>query len=388
LAVPPGQVREQVLGARVGMSPTGSLSSLSALAGSYRLRPAHTHSIFGSRPVVHANTLVRVLRGQTGPALVRTMGSLFSLCAHAHQRVAALAINAACPGLEPLAVAPLMRHRLETVRDHLRSMALDWPARLLLGPPQARRLLALASSPVLQGTSEQITAQQTTQALAQLHLDLNTTEHLLYPSPLPALGEWRALAERLQPRLAKLDVLNLDAQVQSTGLRTLARALTDPDFSQSPIWRGQCAETGAWTRLRHHAPGKPVSTCAWTRLTSRWQEVLDIAVAPPLAEDADHDALLSSGALALGEHCAIAWCEMARGLLLHWVKVDVQGRVADYRVLAPTEWNFHPQGTLAAALTALKPDDLAAARCLAAAFDACVACEIATPTDEFEPCMN
>lgn len=370
------------------MSQSGTPSPLSALTGSYRLRPGQARSIVGSRPVTHAHTLVRVLRGRTGPALVRTVGSLFSPCAHAQQRVAALAFNAASPGTEPLTNAPLMHHRLETVRDHLRSLALDWPARLQLAQPQARRLLALASSPVMQGASDQLTTQRATQALAQLHLDLKATDDPLYPSPLPMVCEWTDLAERLQPPLAALDVLSLDAQVQGTGLRTLAHAMTDPDFVQTPIWRGQCAETGAWTRLRHHSPIPPAHTSAWSRLASRWQEVLDIATATPLAEDARHDTLLSSGALALGEHCAIAWCEMARGLLCHWVKLDDQGRVADYRVLAPTEWNFHPQGALALALGALSPDDVPAAHCLAAAFDACVACDIETPTHECEPCMN
>lgn len=364
------------------MSPTCAQSPLSALTGSYQLRPAHPHSIVGTRPVVHAHTLVRVLRGQTGPALVRTMGSLFNLCAHAHQRVAALAINAACSAITPLPVASLMQHRLQTVRDHLRSMALDWPARLMLGSVPSRRLLALASSPVLQGGSNQTTAQQATQALAQLQLDLKATHHPLYPSPLPALSEWTALAERLQPPMAKLDVLNPDAQLQTTGLRALAHAMTDPDFVQCPTWHGQCAETGAWTRLRHHATGQPVDNSAWSRLASRWQEVWDIAGAPALTDAADQDTLLSSGALALGGQCSIAWCEMARGLLLHWVKMDELGCVADYRVLAPTEWNFHPQGALAVALSALQADDVRAAQCLAAAFDACVPCRIDGSTQE------
>jgi hypothetical protein len=47
--------------------------------------------------------------------------------------------------------------------------------------------------------------------------------------------------------------------------------------------------------------------------------------------------------------------------------------VADCRVLAPTEWNFHPQGALAQALSALRGDDAAAQAARAAvAFDPCV----------------
>jgi Ni,Fe-hydrogenase I large subunit len=85
---------------------------------------------------------------------------------------------------------------------------------------------------------------------------------------------------------------------------------------------------------------------------------------------------LASGALKVSDGQAIAWCEMARGLLLHWVQLDAEGRVADYRVLAPTEWNFHPQGVLAKALATLAPNDTASASALAAAFDACVECQV------------
>ena len=67
---------------------------------------------------------------------------------------------------------------------------------------------------------------------------------------------------------------------------------------------------------------------------------------------------------------------MARGLLFHWVRLDHAGAVVDYRVLAPTEWNFHPAGTLARSLAALAPNDGARARTLAAAFDPCVACTV------------
>jgi Ni,Fe-hydrogenase I large subunit len=87
----------------------------------------------------------------------------------------------------------------------------------------------------------------------------------------------------------------------------------------------------------------------------------------------------------MGQGQAIAWCEMARGLLLHWVQLDPQGRVEDYRVLAPTEWNFHADGALAHALTALPAHDTAAAWCLAAAYDPCVDCTVqSTSTTEEE----
>ncbi len=37
--------------------------------------------------------------------------------------------------------------------------------------------------------------------------------------------------------------------------------------------------------------------------------------------------------------------ETARGMLMHEI-VLADDRIADYRIVAPTEWNFHPQGAL------------------------------------------
>lgn len=40
-----------------------------------------------------------------------------------------------------------------------------------------------------------------------------------------------------------------------------------------------------------------------------------------------------------------ALVETARGLLLHEITLDGD-RIADYVIVAPTEWNFHPRGRL------------------------------------------
>jgi coenzyme F420-reducing hydrogenase alpha subunit len=71
---------------------------------------------------------------------------------------------------------------------------------------------------------------------------------------------------------------------------------------------------------------------------------------------------------------------MARGLLVHQVEIHGAGgeaRVAACRVLAPTEWNFHPQGVVAQRIAAMDTGRLAEdterrVRLLMAAFDPCV----------------
>jgi Ni,Fe-hydrogenase I large subunit len=47
--------------------------------------------------------------------------------------------------------------------------------------------------------------------------------------------------------------------------------------------------------------------------------------------------------LEVAEGCGLARVETARGTLLHRVELDGD-RVARYAIVAPTEWNFHPQG--------------------------------------------
>jgi hypothetical protein len=72
----------------------------------------------------------------------------------------------------------------------------------------------------------------------------------------------------------------------------------------------------------------------------------------------------------------LAQVPAARGLLIHRVEVG-EGRVADYRILAPTEWNFHPQGVVATGLDAIAarvrgPELGPLARLFVATVDPCV----------------
>jgi hypothetical protein len=57
--------------------------------------------------------------------------------------------------------------------------------------------------------------------------------------------------------------------------------------------------------------------------------------------------VLQAGAVQLDQGSGVAWTEMARGTLLHWVRLapgDGPPTVADAQVIAPTEWNFHMHG--------------------------------------------
>ena len=76
----------------------------------------------------------------------------------------------------------------------------------------------------------------------------------------------------------------------------------------------------------------------------------------------------------------IGRADAARGLLVHLARVERE-RVTSYRILAPTEWNFHPRGILALSLAALPDaaDDVLRrqAELLIMATDPCVAFALA-----------
>ena len=370
------------------------------LSGRYQLQPGTWPGIVGQRPVLGAGRLGRLLQGQRGEQVGRTLSSVFTLCAHAHRRCAELALAAAqSPQAAPERPAPVLLY-LETARDHLRSIALDWPQRLPELGLDAQRMDGLRGCPLpLAGArpvNDEDVAWQTLGALrtwlesAVLKQDaLSWLQECREPDalvswcqaqgdrllPARCLLEWHPMAHTLRPPLRALDVLSDDAPLQEAGLRELGHALAqEDDFAQHPTWLGQPAETGAWTRLRHRQ--QDMARSAWTRMSARWVELVELAVADPQGAGQGGAPLLASGALQLAEGQALAWCEMARGLLLHWVKVDAAGAVQGYRVLAPTEWNFHPQGALAQAVAALPADALSAARTLAAAYDPCVLCTV------------
>jgi Nickel-dependent hydrogenase len=53
----------------------------------------------------------------------------------------------------------------------------------------------------------------------------------------------------------------------------------------------------------------------------------------------------------------LAQVQAARGLLIHRLVLH-KGKVYDYRVVAPTEWNFHPKGVVAYSLKRLQADSV------------------------------
>ena len=87
--------------------------------------------------------------------------------------------------------------------------------------------------------------------------------------------------------------------------------------------------------------------------------------------------LLTARSLGPGE--GFAALDSARGRLYHRVRLDWAGRIVEYAIVAPTEWNFHPDGPFVQLLRGAWIGSGAAARRrverLAFVFDPCVGIE-------------
>jgi hypothetical protein len=184
------------------------------------------------------------------------------------------------------------------------------------------------------------------------------------PSPSPLVGEgWGG---GLLPPLSKLNLAEADALAW--------RALEEPVFCTRPLWRNQPAETGALARQQDHPLLADRLNSQGCRISTRWlARRLELAELPSRLRREPTDILLAQR---LAENYGYAWVETARGALLHVAHLE-QGRVTAYRIIAPTEWNFHPAGPFLAGMTALgEAADLAAAQALALSLDPCVSYQV------------
>ncbi len=408
-----GQGAGQVAGKVPAGSPAQALTATAG--GALRFLPGSAHPIQGGRPVLSGQALQVLTHGVPAQAYAERMALLFGLCGTAHRITARRAVQAAqadrprAPQADAQTSVEDELLALWTAREHLHRLALDLPQRLPVegiaadaswlrghplevlpadaraadGPvrPGARAALrAWLEAQVLGGS-----AADWLQAWQQDNAALGATQAPQHGA-LYAWSDGRPQAAQRWLRGAAeagshaLPCRALPAtQCEPDALRRLAqRLLTDPGYAQRPTWDDLPAETGCWTRFARPAH-TPHPHNAWMRWQSRLAELV------ALSADGGPQ-VLASGASALGDGVGVAWTEMSRGLLVHVVRLRQAGHgmvVDQGRVLAPTEWNFHPAGSLACALAdpACSP---AAARAAVAALDPCVETHFGAP--ECAPC--
>jgi len=383
---------------RTGGNP---VTSASELAGRLLVRPGAplTQALHSGR----RDWAGRLCQGQPATALPGLLASLFNICSHAHRLCAQQAIAAArpnaAPGPAPADVAQRLRH--ETAQEHVRRIGLDWP-RLLgstNGNAQGAALQSLQTCPLLRpvvpGDDPWPAALDWLQREC-LHMPAATWLCAWQACGADWLLDWSRHHAGWLPELVRdareadsghaLDMGQaLRVHAREDSLRALAAELAlKPDFALQPIWRGACAHTGTWARL--HSADNGLSLTPWALLGSRLAELVRLCLPDGPGQGRNW---LRHGAQRIAEGQGLAWVEMARGLLVHRVELEVTApMVRACRVLAPTEWNFHPAGEVARRVSALDSALPSALRTrqlnlLMAAFDPCVPFEV-----EAAPVLN
>lgn len=337
--------------------------------GGLLLRPgaAWPGNLSSTRP----DLVARLADGRLASELPGLLATLFNLCGSAHRLCAHGAVQAARQQAPASADEQAEQLRVDTLREHLRRMGLDWPRQLAAAAEQpamtAAALQALRSGPVPIAAPHALWASQRDGIAAWL-----TRDWLGVPAeawlqaweqgPRAWLGQWSRQADGWLPRLlhaarATADLVTaaapaLRGHTQPALLQTLAISLQRPGFSRAPQWQGSCAETGPWTRL-HQCDAAQFDT-PWMRLGARLAEAVRLALPDMPARSGS--GWLQSGQLSVPGRSGLAWVEMARGLLVHCVALDGDGpqaRVLRCQVVAPTDWNFHPHGSVAQSLAQL-----------------------------------
>lgn len=335
------------------------------------------------RPAAAARKL---LLGKTPDEALKLVPLLFAVCGVSQAHAAAQACEQAL-GLDVDATQQTARRMLaaaEALNGHARFLALDWPSHVGENPPveeyaKLRKSLARLT-PALYPNRDafalgggclrpdlRVVSAAANDAMDALDLILDTPDEVCSilaacidgapPRLLPARdAAWFAarLAERPgfderpdddgEPALNAPLALCVDH-------RGVASLLARCGMSATPLYMARCV--AAMSALKQIVAGLK-------ELVAETEERGPINRAPSRQpRQAD------------GVGCGVTLT--ARGQLAHWVRI-VGGRVVDWRAVAPTEWNFHPDGPLARALIGMTAaaDLTMQAERLVCALDPCV----------------
>ncbi|MCU7920821.1 MAG: nickel-dependent hydrogenase large subunit [Candidatus Thiodiazotropha sp. (ex Epidulcina cf. delphinae)] len=345
--------------------------------------------ILSTRPL----QLTRLFEGKPVEELLRMIPMLYSVCATAQ---ACASVQACRQALRldtdrQAALAEQMLVTVETAREHLWRILIDWSG--FAGIPIDRPLVASLSILIPRakqacfGNGDLFTLKPVLQLDQKSFASIieqiaNIGTHAVFgiqPSAWYAmdsmgsfnrwLDEGATIASQLLRQLRDRELGHLgdggsfllpDIAPQAMSQR-LARADADR-FIAAPDWEGNTYETNPLARQASHPLlqhlNRHFGSGLMTRMVARLLELASIpdqlsAQLVGLAGEqvgAKEKPSAESGQQGLGE------VEAARGRLIHRA-VQQDGVITSYQILAPTEWNFHPQGVVARGLQGLPAEN-------------------------------
>ena len=348
----------------------------------------------------------RVLEEKTMREALTLLPLIFSVCGTAQAVAGARACESAL-GRTASPDAEALREKLvavEILREHLWRIFLDWPRFSGDSPdresmaevasiqrryheglmPPGKNFLDQSSAKRQSGQRDAGELQQRMVKLLRARVFGMAPGKWLAMESLDDFVHWidshETLATTYLKRIVELNWESLGAvdvsALPSLDPLQLKREMKNDQFIRAPRWQGLCRETTPLTRTRSplmDALRVRYGNGLLPRLAARLTEVARMSMW--LGEEDTPFAYPSSP----GSGNGIGQVQAARGLLTHSVELDAAGRIMDYRIVAPTEWNFHPRGSLAQGLSTLTGNrDMleTQARQLIHAVDPCVDCRL------------
>jgi coenzyme F420-reducing hydrogenase alpha subunit len=353
-------------------------------------------SITNRRPLA----LAARLEGLSVENALRRVGALYSVCRIAQGLASCTAVEDAC-GIDPSPSQKAARDLLlrgETALEHTTTALLHWPS--LLGERRAAITLLKHIRLNLSELSRSIypdgdwarpgggrltpdkTALAARLAAAQ---DAIGEAGLAVPLDLPGWKNWLSAAQG--PAASLMRLLDREAlagygssevppleRIDGAELEWLLAAGDRGAFIAEPVWEGSARETGPLARrlaepvireaIALHGRGLAARFLAQCIETVRCLEEMQQLTSHLCNDNGQQPKVICGTGLGL--------VEAARGLLAHRVHI-VDGSIQSYRILAPTEWNFHPNGALCRGLkNGCDPHPARLAQFMVVALDPCV----------------
>lgn len=355
----------------------------------------------------------RVMIGKTPQQVLQLLPLMYNVCGVAQARTSLKAIQSQL-NIKADAAAENAREILllvENAREHLFRILVDWPTLFNLTPDHSQLpllgsliknfKLALFSDGDAFSLHSQLQPDfaMVSKLIEQLEHSLQQsiyhqpTEQWLQINDIDSLYQWSkghdstatsSLAIICDHGWTSQGFSRLDALPELDSKELIQRLNDDTaeQFIALPDWQGQQYETTTLSRQMQQPLIQSLAQEFHNTLITRWvARLLELARIPTqlrqlLAEleSGDATAPISANGIA-----GLAQTEAARGRLIHRVEID-NDVVTQYQIVAPTEWNFHPQGLISQSLgnlTSKDPELLQQlARLMINAIDPCVGYEL------------
>jgi uptake hydrogenase large subunit len=369
--------------------------------------------IASSRPLHISRLFVK----KSANDAVQTTSLIFSVCAMAQSCAAAMACEGAMgySNFKDTLTARNMIVSMETAREHVLHIALDWPnfiattselvadmdIKAIMKQPKAMEKVLFSTGQAFEIGARPCPDHKKTQKLiGELEILL---QEQIFGEPvdvwknrqsLDDLENWadttNTLAARFILNILRRNWSDLGAIesaflpiVDESEMFTHITGKDSNDFTSQALWKGETCETGPLTRQKDNPLIRQLlakyQSGLLTRLVARLAELANCPdeLLSALDDFPSPDAIKENKLQKEG--FGLAQIEAARGRLVHLAKIN-NGIVENYTILAPTEWNFHPKGPASCALKKLDAEndnDLKIqAELLIKAIDPCVGFEV------------